>query len=194
MSILHHAPGLVQPVLGDPATLIDELEAAAGVSPPPAPEWTDRAWLEAEADAAQARHDAGLEADTGVWACVAGEAAFLSRRMGRARHDSAVSFAADRATFSPDLGDVRLPPPGSRGCSALARALDVQAAWYLHLDAAAGALLAHHLLIAADQAEDYGADDAEELELLRDAYWRAAADAVHEVLDARRGAFDPSEL
>lgn len=166
-----------------------DLDPFVADEPPPPPVHTDRAWLDAEADDALARDDAGQDSETHVWQVVAEEAQHLSRRLAFHRHDSAASYLADRSSFPADLSrGVRLPDPGERGGrSPLASALDVQAAWYLQLDTLVGELLAHHLLMAADDAEDLECETAEDLADGRAARWAAQGADLEEIA----AAFDP---
>jgi hypothetical protein len=142
------------------ATTLDEWLAAG---------WggSDLDWLTEEADRIAARPDPGGFDTTGlVGACLRKAAQSLAFH----KLDTAREYARSQRV---DLDAVSAPGVGVRR-SPLAAELDVEAAYYLHLDSDAGRLAAHEVLRLAGYAEEFGSRDAKEW--VRDeAAWREAA-------------------
>jgi hypothetical protein len=158
MGILHENPDDVQ-CEGDDVIPMPEpgdAEWLASLTGPEPAEHTDSAWLAGEIH----RYAHLPRSATQVEVIAADTLKDLTASMRFFRHTSAASYAADpNVPLGPsDLGALRLPEPAFS--APLARALEYEASWYLHLDTDAGRLAAWQLLFVAAQADEFGSRTA----------------------------------
>jgi hypothetical protein len=159
MGILHENPDDVQceaGVIPIPAPGDAEWLAALGGPEPEPAEHTDSAWLAGEIH----RYAHLPRSATQVEVIAADTLKDLTASMRFYGHTGAAAYAADpNVPVGPsDLAVLRLPDPAFT--APLARALEYEASWYLHLDTDAGRLAAWQLLFVAAQADEFGSETA----------------------------------